>query len=81
MRLFTLDAKIAFSSTLSWSNLIQYDNVSEVMGLNSRLHWIPEAGRQAFLVFNYGLEDFDKDNVFHSTGSDISLKFSYTFRF
>ena len=81
VRLVTLDAKIAFSSTLSWSNLIQYDNVSEVMGLNSRLHWIPEAGRQAFLVFNYGLADFDKDNEFHSTGSDISLKFSYTFRF
>ena len=81
VRLVTLDTKIAFTSTLSWSNLLQYDNVSEVMGFNSRLHWIPEAGRQAFLVFNYGLADFDKDNEFHSTGSDVSLKFSYTFRF
>jgi hypothetical protein len=81
VRLFALDTKLAFSSTISWSNLLQYDNVSEVMGFNSRLHWIPEAGRQAFLVFNYGLEDFDKDNDFHSTVSDISLKFSYTFRF
>ncbi|MBT5484147.1 MAG: carbohydrate binding family 9 domain-containing protein [Gammaproteobacteria bacterium] len=81
VRLFTLDTKIAFSSTLAWSNLLQYDNVSEVMGFNSRLHWIPEAGKQAFLVFNYGLADLDKDNEFHSTGSDISLKFSYTFRF
>jgi len=81
VRLITLDTKIAFSSTLSWSNLLQYDNVSEVMGFNSRLHWIPEAGRQAFLVFNYGLADPDKDNTFHSTGADLSLKFSYTFRF
>jgi len=81
VRLYTLDTKIAFSSTLSWSNLVQYDNVSEVVGFNSRLHWIPEAGRQAFLVFNYGLSDPDKDNTFHTTGSDISLKFSYTFRF
>ena len=81
VRLITLDTKIAFSSTLSWSNLLQYDNVSEVMGFNSRLHWIPEAGRQAFLVFNYGLSDPDKDNEFHSTGADFSLKFSYTFRF
>jgi len=81
VRLFSLDTRIAFSSTLSWSNLVQYDNVSEVVGFNSRLHWIPEAGRQAFLVFNYGLADKDKDNTFHSTGSDISLKFSYTFRF
>lgn len=81
VRLFTLDTKIAFSSRLSWSNLIQYDNVSEVMGFNSRLNWIPEAGRQAFLVFNYGLADLDKDNTFQSTGSDLSLKFNYTFRF
>ena len=51
------------------------------MGFNSRLHWIPEAGRQAFLVFNYGLIDQDKDNEFTSTNSDISLKFNYTFRF
>jgi len=81
VRLFTLNTRIAFSSTLSWSNLLQYDNVSEVMGFNSRLHWIPQAGRQAFLVFNYGLQDFDKDNTFVSTGADISLKFNYTFRF
>ena len=81
VRLISLDTRIAFSSTLSWSNLIQYDNVSEVVGFNSRLHWIPEAGRQAFLVFNYGLSDVDKDNDFISTNSDISLKFSYTFRF
>jgi len=81
VRLINLSSKIAFSSTLSWSNLIQYDNVSEVMGFNSRLHWIPEAGRQAFLVFNYGLIDQDKDNTFVSTNSDISLKFNYTFRF
>ena len=81
VRLISLNSKIAFSSTLSWSNLIQYDNVSEVMGFNSRLHWIPEAGRQAFLVFNYGLIDQDKDNEFTSTNSDISLKFNYTFRF
>ncbi len=81
VRLFTLDTKIAFSSTISWSNLLQYDNVSEVMGFNSRLHWIPEAGRQAFLVLNYGLADPDKDNTFHTTNSDLSLKFSYTFRF
>ena len=60
---------------------MQYDNVSEVMGFNSRLHWIPEAGRQAFLVFNYGLIDRDKDNTFTSTNTDISLKFNYTFRF
>ena len=80
-RLFSVNTQIAFSATLSWSNLIQYDNVSENLGINSRLHWIPEAGQQAFLVLNYGFEDFDKDNVFESTIADLSLKFNYTFRF
>ena len=44
------------------SNLIQYDNVSEIAGLNMRLNWIPEAGREVFFVINQNLEDFDLDN-------------------
>lgn len=81
LRLFGLNSQYAFSSTLSWSNLIQYDNISENLGLNSRLHWIPKAGQQAFLVLNWGLIDADKDNHFDSTVADLSLKFNYTFRF
>jgi hypothetical protein len=41
-RLYGLQSRIAFSNKLSWSTLVQYDNVSEAMGINSRLHWIPE---------------------------------------
>ena len=81
VRLVTLQADIVFSSTLSWVNLIQYDNVSETAGINSRLHWIPEAGREAFIVLNHGLEDFDRDNSFNSLQADLTLKFNYTFRF
>jgi hypothetical protein len=81
LRLFGLNTQYAFSSTLSWSNLFQYDNISENLGINSRLHWIPRAGQQAFLVLNWGLIDADKDNHFKSTVADISLKFNYTFRF
>ena len=81
VRLFGVNSQYAFSSTLSWSNLIQYDNVSENLGFNSRLHWIPKAGQQAFLVLNWGLVDADKDNHFDSTVADLSLKFNYTFRF
>jgi hypothetical protein len=81
VRLFGITSQYAFSSTLSWSNLIQYDNVSENMGFNSRLHWIPKAGQQAFLVLNWGLIDPDKDNRFDSTVADLSLKFNYTLRF
>ena len=72
---------VIFSSTLSWVNLIQYDNVSETMGINMRLHWIPEAGREMYFVVNHALQDFDRDNSFESLTSDLTAKLNYTFRF
>jgi hypothetical protein len=80
-RVVSLSLEAVFSSRLSWINLIQYDNVSETVGLNSRLHWIPKAGREAFLVLNHSVQDFDRDNDFHSNFSELTLKYSYTFRF
>jgi hypothetical protein len=80
-RVVRLSLEAVFSSTLSWINLIQYDNVSETIGVNSRLHWIPQAGREAYLVLNHNLEDIDRDNQFHSSFSELTLKYSYTFRF
>ncbi len=80
-RLFRMRVDWVFSSTLSWVNLIQYDNESEVLGINSRLHWIPQAGREAFIVLNHNLQDLDRDNKFSSALSDLAVKFSYTFRF
>ncbi len=69
------------SAKISWVNLLQYDNRSEVASLNSRLHWTPEAGRNVYVVFNHNLEDLDRDNRFHSERSDWTLKADYTFRF
>ena len=81
VRLVRLGFDVVFSSTLSWVNLIQYDNVSDTAGLNMRLHWIPEAGREVFFVINQNLEDYDLDHRFHSAVADVTAKISYTFRF
>jgi hypothetical protein len=81
VRLVRTGFDIAFSPTLSWVNLIQYDTVSEVAGINMRLHWIPEAGREVYFVVNHNLEDIDRDNNFHSEFSDLTAKINYTFRF
>ena len=81
VRQTSFDTLINFTPTLSWSNRIQYDNVSEGVGINSRLRWIPEAGREAFLVLNWGLQDLDKNNSFESINSDLTIKFNTTFRF
>jgi hypothetical protein len=80
-RVVRLQLDAVFSSTLSWTNLIQYDNQSEIIGLNSRLHWIPVAGREAYLVINHNLQDFDRDDSFHTAFGEVTIKYSYTFRF
>jgi hypothetical protein len=80
-RLVSMGIDYVFSSTLSWVNLIQYDNVTETMGVNMRLHWIPEAGRELFFVINHNLQDFDRDNSFDSQQADVTLKYTHTFRF
>jgi hypothetical protein len=80
-RLVSMGIDYVFSSTLSWVNLIQYDNVSETTGINMRLHWIPEAGRELYFVINHNLQDFDRDNSFESQQADVTLKYTHTFRF
>ena len=80
-RLVRVGFDVAFSPTLSWVNLIQYDNVSEVAGFNTRLLWIPKAGREIYFVINHNVEDFDRDNQFHSSSVDATAKVNYTVRF
>jgi hypothetical protein len=80
-RVVRMTFEAVFSSRLSWTNLIQYDNVSDTIGINSRLHWIPRAGREAFLVLNHNLQHSDLDNNYHSSFAELALKYSYTFRF
>ena len=80
-RLVNVSSQIAFSPNLYWISLVQYDNISEEIGINTRLQWIPRAGQEGFIVLNYGLHDFDRDNSFETLSSNLSLKFRYTFRF
>jgi hypothetical protein len=82
-RVARLSLETIFSSRWSWVNLLQYDNVSRTIGVNSRLHWIPQAGREAFLVLNHNLRDdlLTPDTDFHTAASEVTLKYSYTFRF
>lgn len=80
-RLSSVNSQVAFSPTLYWISLIQYDNISEEIGINTRLQWVPRAGQEAFIVLNHNVQDTDQDNRFHTAYSDLSLKFRYTFRF
>lgn len=80
-RLMTAATDVGLSSRWNWISLFQYDDVSEVFGIHSRLVWIPKAGREMFLVLNRNFQDVDKDNSFQSVTSELTAKVSYTFRF
>jgi len=80
-RLLRLRADVAISARWSWLNLLQYDNVTETAGFNSRLRFNPQAGQDMYFVLN---RQFDIDPLSRhasSASSEIVLKFRYTFRF
>ncbi len=78
--LASVRSDIAFNSRWSWSNLMQYDNTADVAAFNSRLRYIPEAGKEIILVLNHG-SDVGLENQLTSTRTDLNLKLSYTFRY
>jgi hypothetical protein len=80
-RLVRLNLDLAFNVAWSWENFFQYDNVSDTIGVNSILRWIPRAGRETVLAVNSQYEDFNEDDRFRSYASDLTVKLSYTFRF
>jgi len=81
VRLVSANVNYAFDSKWSWVNLIQYDNFSDSVGINSRLRWNPQAGEDLFVVINY---NFDTEGTFSRLSrekSEIALKYTKTFRF
>ncbi len=78
--LASLRTDIALNSHWSWSNLLQYDNTAAAVGINSRLRYLPEAGRELVLVLNHGAA-VDPENHLHSTQNELNLKLSYTLRY
>lgn len=68
-----------FSPWISWFNFVQWDDVSEEVGVNSRLRWIIEPGRDLFFVLNQGWSTFD--NSLTPITTDLRAKIVYTMRF
>ena len=79
-RLIQLEANYAFNVRWSWVNLIQYDNDSRSAGINSRLRWNPRAGQDLFIVINHGFDAMGAFSGLRSTESQISVKYTQTFR-
>lgn len=52
-RLLRARLNIAFSPAWAWLNLIQGDNLSDTLSINSRLQFEPHSARRYFLVLNH----------------------------
>jgi hypothetical protein len=81
-RIHTATVNYAASPFLSLSNLIQYDNRSRNLGMQSRVRWTLQSGRDLFLVFSQGwIQDPLGGRSFSLQDRKISTKFQYTFRY
>jgi hypothetical protein len=76
----TVRANYNFSPNVSWANLVQYDNESRVMGVQSRFRWILKPGSDFFLVLNRGWYRREFDGHFLPYFDKGSVKLQYTFR-
>jgi hypothetical protein len=80
-RLIQLRGNFAFNVRWSWVNLLQYDNISESVGLNSRLRYNPRAGEDLYIVWNHNASAVSSFSGLSSRESEFTVKYSRTFRF
>jgi hypothetical protein len=73
------------SPWISFTNMLQYDDVSELVGLFARMRWIVRPGNDVYLVYthnwrNEGVGLFDEPWL-HTLSRGASIKLNYTYRF
>lgn len=79
-QLIRLRTDVAINSEWAWITTAQYDNQSELLGVNSRLQWIPKAGQEFYLIYNGGWLD-ENGLGFSAIGRSATIKLNHTFRF
>lgn len=77
--LFRFRGNIDLSPDVSFTTILQYDNVSELLGLYNRFRWILRPGADLFLVHTWNW--IQLENRFSPLETQGSFKLSYTYRF
>jgi len=70
---------VGFTPDLTWQTLVQYDNLSDNLGLNSRVRWTWKPGNDLFFVINQGW--IFNDWRLRHVQTEVALKVGATFRF
>ena len=73
---------VQFNPRMYMVSNLQYDSVSEVLGLQARFRWILRPGNDLYLVYQHSwIDGVGGDQRFGSLDRRIATKISYTRRF
>lgn len=84
-RLLQWKLAYAWSPDLNLNLYLQYDNVSQNVGVNARLRWTVKPGTDLFVVWNHGWNNLPSpgnpgDRYFVPAYDQVAVKFQYTWR-
>ena len=81
-RIISTQVNYTVSPFLSFSNLVQFDNRSGNLGLQSRVRWTLKPGNDVFFIFGQGwVQELGSFYDFRHQDSRLATKLQYTFRF
>jgi hypothetical protein len=79
--IYRANANIFFSPDISLTNFVQYDNLTEEIGWQSRFRWILKPGNELLFVWNSNIYKGLDESRFSIQESFTRLKLNYNFRF
>jgi hypothetical protein len=79
-RVQSLALDFSFGPQMSWGTLFQADNQSDTLGVQSRLKYLLEDGRELFFVADSGWEEL-ANRMIVPVQHDLTLKVVYALRF
>lgn len=77
--LVRFEANFDFTTSLFLTTNIQFDNLSDLLGVNNRLRWIIMPGSDLYLVYKHNWRN--RNTGFQTTQRSGAVKISYTHRF
>ena len=71
--------QLNFTSDMQLSSYIQYDNMSKLLGTNSRFRWTFTPKGDLFIVYNHNLSHNIEDRVYDFQSNQLIVKLTYSF--
>jgi len=80
-RIYRANANVFFSPDITLFNFIQYDNLSETIGIQSRFRWILKPGNELLFAYTPLMSRPLPDSPYDLEQNSFRIKLMYTFRF